>query len=176
MTEDVCSWDRRPGEPSLWFSRFEAYRLEGPGRHLLSLYRRMCNRPDARNAGGCWRRALAKWEWKKRAAAWDEAEILKARGEDAERRKADKAQRIKLLQAYRGKITQAMVSLEPLQARWRDVTDGLFMVVEQLRKEFGDDVADALQMDITLRWPDAPAEAQRKAEELEKRISASGPV
>ena len=160
----------------LWFSRFEAYRLEGPGRHLLPLYRRIRNRPKAREAGGSWKRALVKYEWKKRALAWDEAEILKAREVEAEQRKADKAQRIKLLQAYRGKITQAMALLNPMQARWRDVTDGLFMVVEQLRKEFGDDVADALQMDITLRWPDAPAEAQRKAEELEKRIAASSPA
>ena len=176
MTEDVCSWERLPGETQLWFSRFEAYRLEGSCRTMLSLYRRTRNRPKAREVAGSWKRALVKYEWKKRALAWDEAETLKAREIEAEQRRADKAQRIKLLQAYRGKITQAMVLLEPLQARWRDVTDGLFMVVEQLRKEFGDDVADALQMDITLRWPDAPVEAQRKAEELEKRISASGPA
>ena len=90
MTEDVCTWDRWPGEPILWFSRFEAYRSQGPGRAMLYAYRLISNRPDARKVPGSWTQNVAKWEWKKRILAWDDAEILKER-------QAARAERFKLL-------------------------------------------------------------------------------
>ena len=90
-----CSWERRPGEPNLWFERFEVYRNLGPGRYLLHAYRLISNRPDAHKVPGSWAPAMAKWEWRKRILAWDDAEFLKARQAEAEGRAAARADRLK---------------------------------------------------------------------------------
>jgi len=90
-----CSWERRPGEPSLWFERFEVYRQLGTQRAMLHAYRLISNRPDARKVPGSWARAVAVWEWKMRVEAWDVTEILKARQAEDERRAAARADRLK---------------------------------------------------------------------------------
>jgi len=89
------AWDRRPGEPSKWFIRFEVYRQLGAERTMLAAYRLTGNRPDARKVPGSWTRVVEVWEWKKRVWAWDDAQILKAREAEAEQRKRDLEQRFK---------------------------------------------------------------------------------
>jgi hypothetical protein len=75
-------WDRLPGEPNRWFSRFECFRRAGPNRSLLATL-------NDENAGkgrkkqtkvpGAWNRAALDWHWKERAEAWDEHERRQAR-------------------------------------------------------------------------------------------------
>jgi len=150
------SWDRQPGEKTLWFHRFEAYRSQGPGRALLPVYRFLLNRPKATKAPGSWKVISDRWEWKKRAAAWDDAESQLAREAEAEARKKNREMRLKLLDAYRGKVTQAMAVLHPLSASWRDVTAALAMLIEQSRYEYGEGPADNGPLDIILHWSDTP--------------------
>jgi hypothetical protein len=74
--DDQQPWERKEGEPNLWFQRFERYRLAGPKRTLLGtvnaekaergLQRR------ARSTPGAWQRNFEQWRWKERAEAWDE--------------------------------------------------------------------------------------------------------
>lgn len=69
-------WDRRPGEPNLWYDRFRSFMLMGPERSLLGLYKKhlvakgkVGRRP--RKAPTSWIRNEKKWKWRERAEAWD---------------------------------------------------------------------------------------------------------
>lgn len=77
-------WDRRPGEPSKWFARFEQYRLLGPNRSYLAVYK--AERIAAGKSGavtripGSWDENAAAWEWRARVEAFDVAEVERHRG------------------------------------------------------------------------------------------------
>lgn len=78
-------WDRQPDEPTLWFSRFEAYRLAGPGRTFEATYREDGKgQKKAAEITGAWRKAAEKYQWRERAAAWDMAQIERRRADDEE--------------------------------------------------------------------------------------------
>ncbi|HJY88000.1 MAG TPA: hypothetical protein VKE24_14290 [Candidatus Acidoferrales bacterium] len=94
-------WDRQPGEPNLWYSRFERYRLAGPSRSLLgTLNSEMLEKglPRKAKVPGAWNRACERWHWRERAEGWDEherhkAQIVRARDvEEMNRRHIQEAQ------------------------------------------------------------------------------------
>ena len=66
----------------MWYSRFEAFRLLGPGRSLLETvnqWRDSKGQKRTNNAPATWRRAHTQWHWKARAEAWDLDELAKRR-------------------------------------------------------------------------------------------------
>jgi hypothetical protein len=74
--EGVNPWDIQPGEGSLWFSRFSAFRLMGTGRSLLGCYRQDLARKGKtkkkpRVPPGSWLTVADCWDWRGRAEAWD---------------------------------------------------------------------------------------------------------
>lgn len=90
-TQDSSIYERRKSEPIIWYSRFEEYRLMGPTRSILAIYKRECEkrvkRKGLEKAGkglikavpSSWAVAAEKWQWRKRAEAWDEDEIEERR-------------------------------------------------------------------------------------------------
>lgn len=76
-------WDRQPAEPTDWFSRFEAYRLAGPGRTLSAVYDAAQKSPKKPGqVSGAWKDAAEKWRWHERAEAWDMHLIERRRADD----------------------------------------------------------------------------------------------
>lgn len=69
-------WARRPGEPALWYNRFQVYLHLGPSRTIHAAYRRSAQLEALRtpHPHPGWRRSAERWEWARRAAAWDEAQ------------------------------------------------------------------------------------------------------
>jgi hypothetical protein len=68
-------WKQRPGEPDVWYARFELYRLLGPRRSLVRAYRlsmRLEEQP-VRKPGPLWYAMAKEWDWRLRASAWDVA-------------------------------------------------------------------------------------------------------
>ncbi len=64
-------------EPMLWFERFTAFRLMGPGRSILESVNRARDEKGqnrSNNVPGSWRRIEAAWNWRARVDAWDVAE------------------------------------------------------------------------------------------------------
>jgi len=69
-------WDRKTGEPMLWYSRFTLFRELGPERSLLGAYRawrvqRGAEGGKIMTVSGPWERNANKWAWRDRAEAWD---------------------------------------------------------------------------------------------------------
>lgn len=80
MDKETQAWNRQRDddgklESNLWYDRFTAYRLKGASRSLLGCVnedRVTRGRKRSNYSPGSWRRAAKKWNWDKRAMAWDE--------------------------------------------------------------------------------------------------------
>ncbi len=108
MVEEQKLWEKEPNEPDKWFDRLTRFRLLGPARSLIAVYRAepkpKASRRRAFRQGqkghekarkgkrsgipGAWTRAAKDWRWLQRAEAWDAAqrhvdeEAWKARREE----------------------------------------------------------------------------------------------
>src|SRR5262249_42259328 len=63
----------QPGEPSRWYTRFERYRLAGPGRSLLGAVNAERQERGARPSKSipqAWAKNARHWRWQGRAEAW----------------------------------------------------------------------------------------------------------
>jgi len=72
----VNTWDRHPGEPILWYGRFDRYyRPLGTERSLLGAYnvwrKAETDREPATGTPEWWRKRSDEWHWQERAEAWD---------------------------------------------------------------------------------------------------------
>jgi hypothetical protein len=66
-------WDQQPDEPAKAYSRFLVYLGMGPARSVHAAFRLV--RPDTqghkRSAPGAWHRAARRFDWERRAVAFD---------------------------------------------------------------------------------------------------------
>ena len=90
-------WERLPGEPSGWYLRFSQFYLGQTGgvRSLLGAYkaeRDSQGRKRSDDVPTSWRRAAARWEWRKRGEAWD-AEQAAQSVREWEARKAEQREK-----------------------------------------------------------------------------------
>jgi hypothetical protein len=116
ITPQSEPWERQPGEPNLWFSRFERFRLTGPSRSLLgTVNAELVQKGRAKQAKvpGAWNKAATQWRWRERAEAWDESERQKAR--EAHSKEIDEMNRrhIQEAKALQQKAVQRLQSLKP---------------------------------------------------------------
>src|SRR6516165_7624450 len=108
-------WERQPGEPNRWFSRFECYRLAGPGRSLqgaVNAEKAQEGKKRHVNIPGAWSRAAIRWRWRQRAEAWDEHERQKARETHAREIAEMNARHIQEAKALQAKAIERLKSLE----------------------------------------------------------------
>jgi len=89
--DDRKPWERQPGEPALWFSRFDRYfRPLGEERTIEEAWRRW-KHDNARHSKTArphksWYRIAREWHWWERAEAWDdEQRRLRWAAEERER-------------------------------------------------------------------------------------------
>ena len=108
-------WDRQPGEPTRWFDRFERFRLAGPGRSLLGTV----NAEQVDKGGhkrtkvsGAWDQAAIRWNWRKRAEAWDDHQREKARETHAQEIEEMNRRHIEEAKALQSKAIQRLKSLD----------------------------------------------------------------
>jgi len=105
----MVDWDRQPGEPMLWYNRFEIYRLMGPDRSLLGAYKLYLHekaRKDAKKSPKTtprpWNRNAEAWRWQARAEAWD-IEVLRERAEQEEKEREEaRRRRIEIARGLQG--------------------------------------------------------------------------
>ena len=65
-------YERQPGEPLLWYRRFEQFRLMEPVRSIVGAFREEMGGDERKEAPGRWYEEAKRWRWEERAAAWDE--------------------------------------------------------------------------------------------------------
>lgn len=101
------------------------------------------------------------FRWMARLDRYDQLVEEKRAAEFAQLARDDKDVRIKMLQAYRGKITQAMQLLDPSACDWQALTAAMRMVTEQLRREFDLSEKDGeLEPPVLKRGRPSSAESQ----------------
>lgn len=75
MSENQHPWHRMEGEPGNWYARFLAFRDMGAARRgLYQTYVEEAKRNQKKPSGcspGAWSNASDKWQWQKRADAYD---------------------------------------------------------------------------------------------------------
>lgn len=101
------AWDRWPDEDPKWFERFDVYyRSLGPSRSLTAAYNIYYKEvngklPDRPGAAPAWYTMADKWEWKRRAEAWD-AHLRKQKLREEEASEVEMhREHIKMAQAVR---------------------------------------------------------------------------
>jgi hypothetical protein len=128
-------WERQPGEPNLWFSRFQRYLLAGPSRSLLGTVngeRTEKGREKQSKVPGSWNQAFARWNWRERAEAWDERVRHEAREAHAHDVEEMNRRHIQEAQALQNKAVQR---LRDLKVEELSVTDTLRFVIEATKLE-----------------------------------------
>jgi hypothetical protein len=145
--EGLAPWERQPGEPMLWFARFERYRLMGAGRSLLALYRWERSGMNGRGATGsggartipnAWRRAAERWRWRERAEAWDAHVLARERAEEEDIRRRARAAQLAALTELQERLRQALAEFDPRQnpPGWRDFAAVMRAVGDEMRALF----------------------------------------
>jgi len=164
-------WNRQPGESALWFQCFEVYRALGTRRTIEQAYRQEMEKRGkvgyGKRPNGSWRKIALAFHWHERAEAWDIAEINRVRREAAAEARTDKAQRIKLLKAARGKLIVALELVDTSPLRLPELVNAIRMVVGELRNEYDDPISRQVEMsedelDIAIEQALAELSARRE--------------
>ena len=71
MSTEGEAWERQPGEPLMWFDRFDRFRLMGAGRKIEAVWRGDAGRGNGSRPSSSWYEQLKRWNWWQRAQAWD---------------------------------------------------------------------------------------------------------
>jgi hypothetical protein len=158
-------WERQPGEPAMWFDRFDRYfRPLGPERSLLAAYnawRKEAQKSATKSVAKSWEKNARKWHWPTRTEAWDDTERQRRHAEEEAERLQARRERRRLLQVYRGKLEQALETLKPGDAKWAEVTAGLRMANEELRNEYDDRPTQRHEHELSNAAGEALASARR---------------
>jgi hypothetical protein len=79
INEEGDPWDQMIDEPTMWYERFQLYRLLGPGRNVSKAYRKhrsintVYDPETSRKQGATsWYDYARQYNWEARANAWDE--------------------------------------------------------------------------------------------------------
>jgi hypothetical protein len=110
----VEPWERRPGEPNLWYARFERYRLAGSSRSLLGSVnadRQSRGAAKTRSTPQAWAKNANRWQWRERAEAWDECQRQQARLAHAEAVEEMNRRHLQEAKALQSKAIQRLKSL-----------------------------------------------------------------
>ena len=95
MTNDSSPkpWQPQPEEPPEWYNRFHIFLNMGPSRTLAAAYREWAN-SDGKPSGAASRQS-AKWNWKERAMAYDQANREEKAAFEADRAAEARERRIR---------------------------------------------------------------------------------
>lgn len=133
---ELKRWDRLPGEPQLWYDRFETFfRPAGSGRSLLgalNAWRASVGKPPSpRSINQAWTKAATNWRWRERAEAWDQWLI-------DQRRAAEEEAILHMLERQRevGRVMQT-IAMQKFQELMKHPAE---MSAAEARLYFGDGV------------------------------------
>lgn len=148
-------------ENSLWFSRFERYRLMGPNRSMLQSYNlelqekaeALGKKPKVvKSLSTYWHEKAEQFQWAKRCEAWDNYNLELRRKEIEERHQQELAQvraiRGQTIQALQGMLGQVLMHQQKMVAEnghphidpknLKDLAMAAALIFKESRLEFGE--------------------------------------
>lgn len=172
MDKQQQAWRRQPGEPQLWFTRFKYYLDMGKTRSINGVYEFLRDGPEKgrinqKKAPATFYEIPNRWNWKQRAAAYDDwnddqaAKAAKA-ASDAEIA-AEKTARIDAQKLRRDIIaelmttTRATIGLAEMEnwdtntarRRFPDLIRFMEILLKAHRMEFGEPITEAITTTTT---------------------------
>lgn len=152
-TQDITdlepqSWDRKEGEPDLWWIRFCRFKALGNRRSILALFnaeRAKEGQEKSNQPPGSWRDAAKTWDWRARAAAFDSYEQQQeVQALEDDRKKAREKRQI-ILDASLAKLAEAIQHLDARKINWYTFPSALRAILELNRLEMGELVPTRLE-------------------------------
>jgi hypothetical protein len=141
-------WDRQPDEKLEWYNRFRKYYLpQGPGRKISKAWRlwyvethKGIEDPAkvARNPNLYWHDRAKKWDWLKRAQAWDVEELRLMEERRLARIEKLEAQKSDLIGNFLTKVDAAIEKLKLDEVNLSQVTEAVKAVASEVRLEVGE--------------------------------------
>jgi hypothetical protein len=145
-------WDRRPGEPAVWYQRFDVYRMLGPGRTVEEVWRVVTGGDKSARPNGTWRRMFHKWNWQPRAEAFDEFDRPRWRQEQMK----------KIEESQKRRLNEAMVILVPALKRVHATVPEELTEAEALRR-----IEYAHRLEMQCLAAPLEVDAQERMDEIE---------
>lgn len=116
--------ERLPGEPLLWYRRYQRYKLIQPVRSIAAVFQeeeaeRIAQLPEEKRgkarteAPGQWYEGAKQWKWEMRATAWDEQQARELEKEIA-------AARARVLTSGYARMDRRIEDLDALASALRD--------------------------------------------------------
>lgn len=159
-------WAQLPDEPTLWYDRFERYRLMPVAdRSVLAVYKaeRAASGGQKRTKAdnpvkvpGSWDSTALRFNWTTRAAAWDQHEAERRRIEYEQEREEDRKARIALRLKFRTKLEAIIDGLDPNMISQRANVKDLALAVRMLGDEGRADYDDLPTQKIDHAVTDEP--------------------
>jgi hypothetical protein len=131
-------YDRLDEEPVVWFSRFEGFRSLGPSRSLLAAYNaereKEGKRGTATSVPQPWDEAARRWDWRRRAEAFDLHQVEEDRRASRDELQGIRRESLLIAQGMRKKALEAMKGLPAAALLAREIrawlTDSLRMELQ----------------------------------------------
>jgi hypothetical protein len=93
--EKIPVWEQQNGEPHLWHCRFRRFLLMGPSRTVMGAFnaeRVEQGKEKQKRPSGAWNRASEQYNWRERAAAYDDYQLSQSETAlEAARREKERA-------------------------------------------------------------------------------------
>lgn len=135
MDRDVSVWSRREGEPTNWYKRFDVFLQMGSSRtmlgavHLVEKAEKSGKRQSFKTPGS-WNRVADKWQWQKRADAYDAYLLAEREAKEERLRQLEEEEEARLLSTgYARKARR----VEQLTILYNDLKDSYHEVEEKER-------------------------------------------
>jgi len=138
--------ERQPKESKRANQALRDYALMGMGRTLRSLHRvylRQAEDKPGYQPPTCRNSTIFGWSmkfnWQERVGQWEQNNQRAEMTAYEQERKEDRAARIGLLKATRGKLVSRLNNIDSSTLEWTQVLSGIRMVITELRKEYDDE-------------------------------------
>lgn len=142
-------WERQEGDKSMWFDRFEIYRMLGPERNVskaFQAYKAKYGVASKSNSCDRWSVEARRNNWKARADAWDDFERMRLGKEREDQVDILFANIEQGLRAFYGKFAQRLAELDPNEIPTAVLVPHFLQIVGKLEEMYGRDVAKKIEV------------------------------
>jgi len=102
-----------PDEPANWYDRFTRFRLLGPSRTIVTLWRNEKGENGNKIPNARWYSTSSEWRWQERAEAWDRVEQPRIQAARLAQMEEARARHLEVHLLQQSKAREALEKLDP---------------------------------------------------------------